>query len=484
MRTSFRSLAGRLALLAVASLALLPGSLDPDAWWHLRLGRDLLAGSGSIVGPEPLSFMSDGAFVDHSWLHGVLLALATDAVGLVGMSLVGLLPYLVIFAAADVLVRRSLPDISRFGRAAVLAAIALAGLPTLFGRAGAWDPAFALVILVVAGSRHRFRDAAIPPVLALWAMLHGAGLPLVPVILGAIAAERLLVGRSIRGVASLVGAGLAGLLLLALLPGGLDALLYPFSVITSADQRAYISEWRNLFTGFDGSVAPFLLVAIPSVVGLALGGWRRVTLTAGILALVFGLAFFVAFRWILLAAFVAGPLIAAGIIDGWRTQFTDTRLAARVRVAATALLISFAVVGGGSNVVSLATGINDSYAADVYPDQAAAELRRLGACGNTYTTYAWGGYLAANALDQVGLYGEAGALEAGGVDLGAWLRAEQGETPILALFAAYEIDRAIVENGWPVDQALARSGWIERYRAGSESAIWDRPGSACAAQPR
>ncbi|HLZ48133.1 MAG TPA: hypothetical protein VKR80_05730, partial [Candidatus Limnocylindria bacterium] len=151
---------------------------DSDVFWHLVLGRQALR--GSIALPEAVSGLSwtAPAFPGSSdqWLGQTLLALAFDAGGWRGIVTlravaVALLVGLIVYAAV-----RERPGRPLGAVLAALPAIALSRFmwterPELFGIV-----CFALLVVLLRRAREGDMRAMywIPPLIVLWANLHGS----------------------------------------------------------------------------------------------------------------------------------------------------------------------------------------------------------------------------------------------------------------------------------------------------------------------
>ena len=59
-------------------------TVDPDLWGHLLSGRDVVA-DGGLPDRDAYSFTSDREIIDHEWLGQVLLFVAYDIGGSVGL---------------------------------------------------------------------------------------------------------------------------------------------------------------------------------------------------------------------------------------------------------------------------------------------------------------------------------------------------------------------------------------------------------------
>src|SRR5262249_11118357 len=58
--------------------------VDPDLWWNLRAGLDLLE-TGHLTAIDPYSFTQDVPWINHEWLSEALMAIAYRVGGVTGL---------------------------------------------------------------------------------------------------------------------------------------------------------------------------------------------------------------------------------------------------------------------------------------------------------------------------------------------------------------------------------------------------------------
>ncbi|GIW88002.1 MAG: hypothetical protein KatS3mg108_2326 [Isosphaeraceae bacterium] len=147
---------------------------DPGTYWHLRLGREIL-GSGEVPRFDTLTKSRWGTpWVDQSWLFDAGYAALIDRLGwgavvvatalLLGAVYAGLARWLVFRGASPT------AAVASALVAAALGSVHFLSRPHLFTFAGV------LATLVLCDLIHRGRVAwawALPPLVALWANLHG-----------------------------------------------------------------------------------------------------------------------------------------------------------------------------------------------------------------------------------------------------------------------------------------------------------------------
>ena len=464
-------LLSRLTIGALLLWGLVPIAADPDAFWHLRLGRDLLAGEGAIIGPEALSPLSSAIIVDHSWLHGVLLAIGERIAGVDGATVVAWIPFIGLILGSAHYLRLRSPDTPWYDRLLALTVIAVAARPVTLPRAGTYDAFFGVLLLVILIAPRRASLMALPLLTIAWAALHGAGLLIgVPLLLAGWPALR--ARPELRRPALI---GIAGsLFAVILMPGALASALYPLAVTASAAQRAWISEWQSPLALSSAAMLPAAALGLLVLVGLLRGRGRDLRGHELLLGLPLIVAALFSTRWVLLACFIGVLLLLPATIAGLRrTRIALDHTSERVVGIALATVVVLIAL---SRIAAVAFGGTQAAIAARYPVSLAPVAAT---CGPLVAPYDWGGYLIAHGVEQVALYGEAGALEAGGVDLAAWFEAEAGLRAALPLLDAAGLDVAISAEGAPLGREIAAAGWQERLSVPGEGTLYLRPGSDC-----
>ena len=285
---------------------------DPDSWWHITLGADILA-SGHLPVTDAYSYTYEGKpFIAKEWLAQIILALAYGAGGWNG---VALLTAAVAVAALLVfyleLARNLQPS-----AAAVLAVItALLLSPVLVAR----PHVFTLPLIAILTIRlYRASDAARPPefwllgLITLWSNLHGsftlafviAGFAFLNAVERAGLSNRTLL---VKWIVFLVLCPLAALLH----PYGIEPLKISAGMAAGNEAMTLISEWQPLNPNDDKILEYALLATLAGLIGAGLRlGWSKT------LFIVFALHMFLTHVRFLYVFFLLVPLVIAGEIAG------------------------------------------------------------------------------------------------------------------------------------------------------------------------
>lgn len=363
---------------------------DSDVFWHLVLGRQAL--QGSIALPEALSGLSWTAtsFAGSSdqWFGQTLLALAFDAGGWSGIVAlravaVALLVGLILYAAVRERPARPLGAVLAALPAVALSRFVWTERPELFGIV-----CFALLVVLLRSAQAGDVRAMywIPPLIVLWANLHGSfALGAVLVVLVAIDGAMARPGLRRIHAAMAIGSLVATLLT----PAHLDAWTAPGFHLLHPPRA--IQEWSVPdVTTLPGAI---FALAVFATFGTALFSRRRAPREAVVLLPVLFVSL-IATRQLPLFAIAAAPYLAAHGGDALSEIAALIRLrvpplagAARRparAVDAIALAIAAAVLA-----LSVATGVA---APDLsgFPVAAVPQLRPG---PGLLDQYDWGGYL-------------------------------------------------------------------------------------------
>lgn len=170
------------AAMLTARLGMLLGALslvawttaDPDLWGHVRFGLDILR-DHELPARDPYSFTSDRPWVNHEWLAEVIIAAAYALDGPRGLLILKLLVVCATLALVILVFRHRRWDPAVHD---LLIATAIFGIlgrihsvrPQLFSVLLA---AALLLILCLVDRGRRALLVLVPPLMALWANLHG-----------------------------------------------------------------------------------------------------------------------------------------------------------------------------------------------------------------------------------------------------------------------------------------------------------------------
>ncbi|MDU0312666.1 hypothetical protein RKE38_03140 [Phycicoccus sp. M110.8] len=330
-------------LLVVALSRGLSRFLEPDVWWHLRVGEHVLD-THQLYGRDPWAHFMDRPYLASQWLAEAVAAQAYRWAGLGGVlwlrALAVLLLTVLVYAAA----RRT---------AGHLPAALATGLG-LVGASGGFNPRPQLVSLVIlALVVHAWMGTAVDlrprwwlvPLYWLWACLHG--LWMFGILLGVVTTLALAhaVVRSGSWRGPLLRLGIlhaASVVVLALTPLGPRLLLSPFTVAGNAHDVA--DEWQATPVTNPLAVAALGLIVLTAVCWLlrpARRAWWQYAWLALATVLVLVMWRLVPLGVIIVAPLAAGalqPLLTAGREPVTRRERTGLAAATAVALVVAAVV--------------------------------------------------------------------------------------------------------------------------------------------------
>ncbi len=451
-------------------------AVDPDVWWHVKVGEGILA-THRWPTVDPYSFTAHGSpWIAYEWLGEVLLAVVNRLGGLTA-----LLALNVLLAGAVVTgVYCYAAMRSRNSKAACVAVVALLPIaylsftlrPQMIGYL------FLVLTLIIL---ERFRQGHtrelwfLPPIFLFWVNTHGTfvfglmalgvywGSGLVDIHWGGLesrlwtAAER----KRIAFVALLC------FIALTITPYGTAIAAYPLDMAFGQPINvANIQEWQPVaFELFYGKLFLFLLVVfILAQVTLRLK-WRLEEFTLFLVGLV---ALCLHARFVLIFVPFFAPLLAT-VLAKWVPPYE----AGKDPHGLNAILLPAMLVMVLWLFPSPAK-IGESVA-EHFPVGALSYLRQHPVPGRMYNTYGYGGYLiyTADGPNKVFIDGRADIYERLGV-FSDYLNISRVAENALLLLRAYNIQSCLIDRGEALATVLAASPEWQRVYGDKTSLLFVR----------
>lgn len=477
-RLAFRRLFPIAFFLMVFALAVRQSAyIDPDLWWHLQAGQDIVQ-SQSIPKVDPYSFTKAGSeWIAHEWLSEVVMHLIFRFSGWGGL--------LFVFSALItitlyILYRRceGQPYI------AALAILLAAGSSSpLYGIRPQMITLFLATIFI--GLLTRYADDGqsrrlwwIVPLMVLWVNLHGGyvvGLGLIGLYL-----ISLVLDGKWRLAPRLGLVLLAAIAAVPLNPNGLRMFSYPFETLSLA-ATTFIDEWAS--PDFHKLMfLPLALLLFGLLASLALSA-RRASVSELFLLLVTGLGALKSARHIPIFALIATPILARHLWDIMSTRGWDKRFV-KVEAPATGFALIFNLVfllaPATLGVVRVTHFVKNqpAYEAKNYPQAAVNFLLEKQLPAPIYNRYGWGGYLIRRLYPnyrvyidgRADVYGDSFTVEA--------VRTYDGHTDWRNPLERLGIRTVIIGPTAPLSSLLREDhAWTKVYEDG-QAVIFTRSGSS------
>jgi hypothetical protein len=276
---------------------------DPDDWWHLRLGNDLIA-QHSLSAPDHWSPYATLNWVPTEPLPEIVSAYVQRAFALPGLAVLFCL-FAMLVGVSVQLANRQVAGPIPATVATVVATLAASGSLTSRPQLMSF-----ILLPILLGAWLRTEGDLKPrwwlvPLVWFWSLCHGfwfLGVGLGMAVVVGIAVSR---RADVRTLAKLTGVAVSSLLVVALNPVGLGVLEAPFAVHSTAK---YITEWQRTDLTLPGPLGAAAMIVVTALIWAVTRegvSWARILL-------LLSAAFFLwyAVRLVIVAGLVAAPLFA------------------------------------------------------------------------------------------------------------------------------------------------------------------------------
>jgi hypothetical protein len=404
-RLSFRRVFPLVFLLMVFALAVRQSAfIDPDLWWHLQTGQDIVT-SRTIPQTDIYSFTKAGSeWVTHEWLSEVFIYATFRTAGWAGLLVV----FPTLITIAFYLTYRRCTGKPYIAAIAILLAVA-ASSPLLGVRPQMITFLLASIFITLltqySVDAQKRRLYWLVPLTLLWVNFHAGyalGLGLIVLYLIALALD-----RKWNQIPRLGLMLLACLAVVPLNPNGFRMFSYPLETLRSPSMAAFIQEWAS--PDFHQAMfLPFALFLLLLLATLALSP-RRPRLSEVFLVFVAGLAALRSARHIPIFALIAAPILAQQLwelirVRGWDARLISPQSSTSRAAVAFALLLLLAPAVLDVALVSHFVRNEAAYEARNYPRAAVNFIDSTKVPGPIYNRYGWGGYLIRRLHGQYPVY--------------------------------------------------------------------------------
>ena len=453
-------------LVAVALIGVHDRLPDPDTWWHVAVGEQILR-THTWPNSDPYSFTAPGAhWIAYEWLGEVAMALAARAGGLSGLAalLFGLVAAITAFLYSYFYVRCGNAKAACVATGILLpiAAAVFTLRPQLFGYV------FLLITLICL---ERFRQGHsralwfLPPLFLVWVNTHGTfvfGLVAIALYyvsglfefhIGELSAEPWTGMQRLQLLLTFLFSTLA----LLITPYGSQLAAYPVEIATAQPYNiGNIQEWQPLSFGLGVGKYLLALVLILFLFHVLIPVKYRLQEMA---MLLFGVyATCVHIRFILIFVMFFGPIIAF-ILARWAPGYNREKDQPLLNLAIIAL-VAVAVV----NYLPSKTDLQKLVKKD-YPVGAVEYLRLRPQTTGMFNAYGYGGYLIwqLGSQQKVFIDGRADLYEYSGV-FQDYLHIANLNDDALTLLGKYKIESCLIGRKDALATLLSASpGWKRAY---------------------
>ncbi len=452
---------------ALLCLVVSKGIQDSDFFWHLATG-ELIAESGRVPSVDPFSFTWAGQpWNPYSWLSGLALHWLVSSAGDAGALLVfAIAPALIVGILATTLTRQGVRT-TAIALPLLLSAWTLLPYVTLRPQVISWLLMSVLVsLLTLAQPRRTSILFILPPMMALWANLHGAWVIGLAVI--GLYTLMTLLGRTPMSPARrpVLGVAAACIIAAALTPAGPLGILYPLQYLDPASWALeHIAEWQS--PDFHDPTHWSLLVLIVAVAlnrGRATPGWLVLLPVIGVVMSLSSI------RNVPFLAIWAVPTLAYGLNDRLHTRGSQRDadgdlVVRRLMELGVAVLVIVATL-----VVLYPADLSTRISVETqrrYPVDGVDRLLILDPDARVLAEYNWGGYVISRMYEvggRVFVDGRDGEMYSDDVldDYSDLVGAAAGWEELLE---EYAVSAILLRPSTPLIRGLLQeAGWCEAYR--------------------
>lgn len=454
--------------------------VDPDLWWHIKVGQDILA-THRWPTVDPYSFTVTGQpWIAYEWLGEVALAWVAKTGGLLGLCiLLFVLASVIMLALYAYATLKSENSKAGFVVAGLTCSLAFASFslrPQMLGYL------FLILVLIIVEKFRRGKNYAVwflPPIFLLWVNTHGSfiiGIGVVAFYLvaglwefraGAVEGQKWTRDQRIRLELAL----LLSLAVLPLTPYGTQLAVYPFDMAFAQPVNvANIQEWQPMPFNMGGGKL-FLVVVVAFFAAQLL---TRVTMLVSDAGLFFG-GFAMAClhrRFLLLFVPFFAP-VAAVLLARWLPAYDRKKDHFYLNAA----IMAATIVG----VVWYfpKTGDLEKATARLYPVHAVEYLRSHPINGPVFNTYGFGGYLVGNLPGQpVFIDGRGDLYERAGI-FAEYIEVSDLKPAAFRILNQHRIQACLLERKESLSTALAAmTGWELQYSDAVSALFVRRQGAA------
>ena len=439
--------------------------LDPDMWWHMKVGEQIVE-TGELPRTDEFSYTTDHhAWIPHQWLPEVTIYQAYKWGGLAGLMLwLGLIGTILLGSLYLLCSAYSgNPKVALIGGLIgwFFGTISLAVRPLLLGHV----ILIAMLALVHLGRTRSARWLwGLPPLFAVWVNCHGSfalGLVVLAAVLAAAhinlqwglvesvrwPTEKLRVFRFM-----FIASGLA----LLVNPIGWELAAYPLNLFFSqGDNLSNISEWQPLNFQEPRGMGVFAVTAILALAALILE--KKIRLEEIVIVLLGSYLAVKHSRMVFVYGILVAPVVCRLLASSWR-GYRVSHDFPRVNAGMMAAALGLTWWGFPSDS-TLQSQIDEGY-----PTAAIAYLQDNGVSGNMLNEYVWGGYFIWAAPERkVFVDGRTDIFDWTGV-LGEYMRWYTLQESPTVLLDKYQIDYCVLAANSQVGRAVELlPNWRKAY---------------------
>ena len=473
--------------------------VDPDFWWHLKTGQQLVQ-SWKIPHSDIFSSVFAGKeWITHEWLSEIFIYSVYRVIGYGGLIVTFAL---IITAGFAIAYQRCAKQVGHpYVSGAALLLGALAAAPTWGVRPQVFSFLFASIFLSLLydfQSPDQFQSAHqkrsiwwLVPLMVLWVNMHAGfavGIVLILLVIVGMTLDAVVTrGDSLsklwQCVRSLCLVLLACVAAVLLNPSGARMYSYPFETLTSHAMMKYIDEWRSPdFHELMFQPLALLILAVFSALALSR---KRIRLSQLLLLAATGWAALRSGRNVPFFVLIAMPLLAEHAWDRLTSQRWGQWLSApekrevgadaTLKIALNVLLLVAAPLTLAVWRVQHSVTNQPAVEARAFPAAAVEFMRAQRPPGPIYNEYGWGGYLIWKRYPDYRVYIDGRADVYGDAFIEEFLATYAGETNWQESLNKHGVRTVLIKPDAALASLLRQERGWQKVFEDSQTVIFVRP---------
>jgi hypothetical protein len=439
-------------------------SLDPDLWWHLKTGEQIID-TKAVPHVDDFSFTKQGSeWVAHEWLSEVIIAAIYRLSGLAGLvfsfSAIIVIALLIAYRRCD----------GRPYAAGIAILVAAAASSPLFGVRPQMLTLMLASIYIALLERFNPKEQSrrlwwLVPLMLLWVNLH-AGFALGLVLIGLYIGRAVLDGEwdQLKPLLIVLAVCTA---VVPLNPNGFRMFSYPYETLTSPSMAAFIQEWAS--PDFHKvTYLPLAILILGTFGALALSP-QRARLGELFLVLITALGAFRSVRHIPIFSLFAAPVLAKHLwaiasARGWDKLLTGEEARPTAMKLLINLILLLAPLALGASRIWHFASHQRNYETIRNPVAAVEFLKSQRLPAPVYNRYGWGGYLIYQLYPDYRVYIDGRADVYGDAFFTEAMQTYDGLGNWRKPLEQYGIKTVIIDTNVPLSTLLRNdSGWSKVY---------------------
>ena len=461
--------------------------LDTDMWWHLRAGEETI-NSRAVYLVDTLSYTRAGeTWINHSWLTQVLM---------VGLYKIGEFKALSLWVGLAAALSMFFIYLQMEGHGLLRAGVVLLAS---FVSSVVWSPRpqiFSLLLFAITGYIiFRYKTTGknqlywLGPIFIVWSNLHGG------YILGTILIIAVIIGEifdQILGeiseyslnweeIAQLAIWGVAGFVLAAVNPNGVNMWIIPFQTVGVVSLQNLINEWAS--PDFHQPIQQLMLVLLFGTFAAVGLSKRRLAGSDLVTMVIFGYLALTARRNFGPFALITAPILSkhlADLMPAWKRKLkrrwslfrkvaefqsrSEKNINSKFQLFVNSVTVLLLIVLAIWKLIYVTNvDLIQRTEKQIFPHDAVNWLREEKLTGRLINSYNWGGYLTWN-LQKYPVFVDGRTDLFGDEILNKYIDVMSGHEGWENILNDYNVEILLIQANSTIEKVAVTRGWVVDYK--------------------